>query len=340
MDRNKPLIVSLIILIILGFFVWAMLPKDDFGKKISEQLKHDRSKADVIFKVATLAEIYDGIKYWELVAKTSVVNKSTGLAKMSDVDGIFYDNGRPTMKFIAPSATWYINKNEISLVTPIGYDIKSEGIIKAELEKVKDRSQIYSIFHLPEFKLKSTEGYWFQAKNLNWKLATKKLLCSGAISLTKGNAVINAELLEADVRLDKVKLTGNPTGEISTNGGNIMLTADEFLIDSATDIIIADKNVTISKDKARIKAGRATFNQRAGTITLRDGVNIKEDQLAASSRTAVYDLDNSKVLLSSEAKAKRSGNEVSGDRMTIYLGRNKIVVEGNTRTKVKEAEIQ
>ena len=325
MDRPKILLVSIFMLVLAGFFIWAMLPKDDLTKTISERLSNDKERADVIFQDATLAEIYDGIKYWELLARTAVINKSTGLAKMSAVDGLFFDKGKPAIKFLAPSATWYINKNEIHLLTPIGYDIKSEKYIKEELAKVSDQSKVYSIFHLPGIKPKTSEGYWFQARNLSWDLATKKLLCTGAISLTKGNAVIYAERLEADVGMEKVLLTGNPKAEIVIEGGKIVTTAKEFLVDSSIDTIIANNGVTIKKGALQILTGKSVYDQRKGSIALSGDVQITDQQITAFSKSASYDINSSKVVLIGKAKAKRGENEIYGEKMTIYLGKNKIV---------------
>lgn len=340
MDRPKTLPIIILMLVLAGFFIWAMLPKDDLTKTISEKLSTDKEKADVIFQDATLSEIYDGVKYWELLARTAVINKTTGLAKMSAVDGLFFDKGKPAIKFLAPSATWYINKNEIQLVTPIGYDIRSEMFIKEQLEKVTDRSKIYSLFHLPSIKPKISEGFWFQAKNLSWKLATKKLLCTGAISLTKGNAVINAERLEADVGMEKVLLTGNPKAEIETVSGKIVTTAREFLVDSGINTIIANNDVTIKKGTSRIITGKSVYDQKKGSISLFGDVQITDQQITAFSKSASYDVNSSKVVLMGKAKAKRGENEIYGEKMTIYLGKNKIVVEGRTKVKIKEAEIK
>ncbi len=127
MDRRKYILTAIFVIVLIGFFVWALLPKDNFSDKISETLKKDKQKADVVFKDATFSEVYDGVKYWELIAKTAVINQSLGMANLSVVDGLFFDKGHPTIKFLAPSAIWQINKNDILLNDPIGYDVKFEN---------------------------------------------------------------------------------------------------------------------------------------------------------------------------------------------------------------------
>ena len=340
MDRIKSLIYVLIFFVVLGFFVWAILPKDNFSDKISEKLKNEKYKADITFKDATLAEVYDGVKYWELLAKTSTINKSLGITDLKDVDGLFFDKGRPTIKFLAPTAQWFMSKNEIILNSPIGYDIKSEKIIKQELEKVKDISKLYSVFHLPLKQGQKYEGYWFEAKKLYWKLSTKKLRCTGAISLTKGDIIINSEKLEADVGMEKVSLTGHPSAEMLSNGEIIITTADRFLVDSFSDIIIAENNVTITRSGSKITTSKSVYNQKENIIELSGDVYLTDNKITAFAKTASYDVNMGKVVLKEKAKAKRDGNELFGEKITVFLGQNRIIIEGRTKAKIMEMEVK
>lgn len=340
MDKLKNLTFALIALAMVGFFVWALLPKDDFSDKISAKLNQEKQKADVIFKEATLAEIYDGVKYWELVAQSSVINKSVGKADLSVVDGLFFDKGRPTIKFLAPSAVWQMNKNEIYLSNPIGYDIRFEKIIKSQLAKVKDIARLHSVFHLPERIGEKYEGYWFSAKNLNWSLSTKKLFCSGAISLTKGDMVINAEKLEADVGLKNVILTGHPSADIFADSKKINIVADSFFVDSYKDVITADQNVLIKRNGSRITAAKADYDQQKAVVRLYGDVFLTDGQIKAFSKTASYDTRNNRITLTEKAKATRGGNEVYGDSILVLLGQNKIIIKGRTKAKIKATEIK
>jgi lipopolysaccharide transport protein LptA len=340
MDRRRQIITALSALVVIGFFVWALLPKDNFSEKVSEKLKMDKQKADVVFKDATLSEVYDGIKYWELIAKTAVINQSLGVANLSAVDGLFFDRGRPTIKFLAPSAVWQINKNEILLNDPIGYDVKFEKFIKDALAKAKDLSNLRSVFHLPEKVGKKYEGFWFSAKNLNWKLSTKKLICSGAISLTKGDVIIDSEKLDADVGLEKVLLTGHPSGNLFTDSRKINITADKFMVDSYQDMITADQNVIIKRNGSKIAATKAVYDQKQGLFKLYGGVSLTDGKITAYSKTASYDTKSNKIILTEGAKAKRDENEVFGDKMSILLGQNRVIIEGRTKARIKETEIQ
>jgi lipopolysaccharide transport protein LptA len=340
MDRRKQILTALSVLIVIGFFIWALLPKDNFSDKIMEKLKKDKQKADVMFKDAVLSEVYDGVKYWELIAKTAIINQSLGVANLSIVDGLFFDKGRPTIKFLAPTAVWRINENGIILNDPIGYDIKFEKLVKAELEKVKDLSRLRSVFHLPRQTGENKEAFWFSAKNLDWRLSTKKLICTGAITLTKGDMIIDSEKLNADVGLENVILTGHPSGKIFTDSRKINITADSFMVDSHQDIITADQNVIITRNGSKITGNKAVYDQKQGNIQMSGDVFLTDGIINAYSKNASYDTKNGKIVLTDGAKAKRDENEVYGDKITVLLGQNKIVIEGRTKARIKEKEIQ
>ncbi len=331
----------LICAIFIGFFIWAMLPRDDFSKKVSDTLQNEQKKADVIFKDATLAEVYDGVKYWELVAVRAVVNKSTGRADMVDVNGLSFDNGKPTIKFLAPSALWNINKNEIYMKDPIGYDASFEEQLKERILKGKKSSDRISYFHLAQKgKGEAFGGFWFQAKNLNWKLTTKKLLCHGAISLTKGNVVISSEDLESDVGMQKVRLTGHPSAEVAADPSPIIMNADEMLVDSSANTVTARNKVHITRNGSDIVADASTYSQSSNKVTMTGNVRINDGEIHAWSRSASYDIAGKLVTLTEDARAERNGNKIYGDRMTLYLGLNKIVVEGRSKATVKEVEVK
>lgn len=338
MERSKEIIIGLIIFIFLGFFIWALLPKDDFAGKVTKQLENDKQKADVIFKDSTLAEVYDGVKYWELISKSSVINKSQDVSDLTEVNGLFYDKGKPTLKFLAPSAVWHMQQNDIFLNDPIGYDIKFEKSILNKLEGIKGSRELRSIFHLPAKLGNKYEGYWFSAKNLDWKLSTKKLVCIGSITLTKGDLLINSEKLEADVGLEKALLTGHPSGDIYSDGKAIHITADSFFIDSSKDIVVAEKNVIITRKGSRITSSKAVYDQKNDIITLYGDVSLADDKISAYSNNASYDTMNGKITLIENARAIRDKNEVFGDKITVLLGQNKIIIQGHSRASVKGTE--
>jgi lipopolysaccharide transport protein LptA len=340
MERSKTIIYSAVLLIILSFFIWAILPKEDYNKKVNELLKNESIKADITFKDATYAEIYDGVKYWELVAKTSLINKTTGIANLFEVNGLFYDNGLPTIKFIAPRAVWHMNNNEINLTDPIGYDVRNEKIVKNQIEVARKSAKGASIFHLPDINKKNFDGYWFTAKNLNWKLATKKLLCDGNISLTKGNVTITSQHLAADVGLEKVLLTGSPSAEMITSGERTVTKAQEIFVDSSTDILTASTSVEITNSTAKINSDKYIFDQNTDIITFPSEIYVVDGLVNAYAGAASYNVKNKKISLIGKAKAKRGDNELFGEKMTLMLGENKIMVEGRTKAKVKESEIR
>ena len=85
-----------------------------------------------------------------------------------------------------------MKKKEIYLDKPFGYDISIEKKALALFRSLKNNP--LSLFNLPQI-YQQQPGYWFQAKNLSWKLADQLLVCSGGIVLNKREVTGYAEKL-------------------------------------------------------------------------------------------------------------------------------------------------
>ena len=219
-----------------GLFYWALFsPKEDVSKRIYKTLQEQEKRADLSFKDVTFEEVVAGVKYWQLKAKSAMVNKSTGIATLKDSRGDFFKKGKPVLRFRSPAALWDMKKKEILLDKPLGYDVKLERKI-TDLLKTLTKSR-FSIFNLPKI-YKTGFGYWFQAKNLSWKLADERLLCTGGIVLNKGEVTGYSEKLEGDVALESILLRGDPKLVVTPdNTSPLTLEAEVFEIVSPENVI-------------------------------------------------------------------------------------------------------
>ena len=120
----------------------------------------------------------------------------------------------------------------------------------------------------------------------------------------------------------------------------IIMNADRFLVDSSKDVVIAEKNVKIIRSKAQITSAMSIFDQKNDIVNMTGGVNLTDPPIVAFAISADYDIGSKRVALYGGAKAKRDANELSGDKITVYLGQNRLVVEGGTKAKIKEVEIK
>ena len=81
-------------ILIIGLFYWTFFtPPEDVSQRIQRTLQEQEKRADLSFKDVTFEEVEGTVKYWQLQAKTALVNKSTGVATLQNSNGTFFKNG-------------------------------------------------------------------------------------------------------------------------------------------------------------------------------------------------------------------------------------------------------
>ena len=331
---------------LIGFFAWAIfVPKGDIGEKITETLKSQKKKADLFFRGVTFSEIVNGRKYWEIKAVSSDLNKTTQISNMKTVDATFFKKGKKSLKIIAPAATWNMKDKEIYLANPLGYDPKYERVFKKKIKGIDLEKDDISEFILPNsYDITKEIGFWFKAKNLTWKLATKRIICKKGIKLTKGDTVILSEHLEGDVGFERVILTGKPEATIEREE-KIKLTATKFEVDSKSDIVYALGNVKLvlestAEGTATINSNAASYNQKEKVIEFTGNIEIFIGDIRATSDLATYFMPQKKITLTGNPRASRAGDELRGEKIHIYIEENRIEVEGKTKIFISKSELE
>lgn len=333
------IILIVFIAAIVGLFYWALyVPKEDISSRIYKTLKEQEKRADLSFKDVTFEEVVAGIKYWQLKAKSALVNKTTGIASLKDSQGTFFKKGKAALRFRSPAALWDMKKKEILLDKPLGYDVTLEGKISALLKSLKESR--FSIFNLPKIYKKEL-GYWFQANNLSWKLADQKLLCTGGIVLNKGEVTGFSERLEGDVALERVIIQGNPRIVIIPNKIlPITLEADVFEVISKQDVILARGNPRILWEDAKVTARNMKYLQRDRILELKGKVKIDYKDTQAWGNLARYLTTENKIILEGEAHALQGENRLRGEIVGVSLKDKKISVIGKGKVVIKEEELE
>jgi len=325
----------IVIFFIGGLFYWALfVPKEEVSKRIYKTIKEQERRADLFFKKVSFEEVSEGIKYWQLEAQTAMVNKSTQLATLQTVKGTFFKKGKPVLKFHCPAAMWDMRKKEIYLDQPLGYDALFERKISSLLTSIK--TQPYSIFNLPQIYQKGA-GFWFQAKNLSWKLSDQKLLCTGGILLNKGEVTGYAQELEGDVALERILLRGSPKIVISNpTSFPITLEADAIEVLSRDNLIHALGQPRARWQTAEISTLILTYKQDEKTIELEKNVVIKYNDIRAQGDNAYYSVDTQEVKLSGNAFAKQGENKLTGNQVLVSLKDQKISLLGKGQVTIEE----
>lgn len=212
MSAKKILIIITIIAMILAF-IWAFFSSNNNSsiEELTQELKQEEKRPDLLLSEATIAEIIDGIKYWEIHTLSSKFNKENGITNLDKLEGIFLKKNTPVLGIVAPKAHWKMEENKIFINDPICYSIgekrgeeRTTGIttLKKSIAKIIPTKR-----HYPS---PNKTSYWFTAQRMEWSLDNKKVIGKENIKLMKGNIKLSAQKLIADVALDKITLLGRP----------------------------------------------------------------------------------------------------------------------------------
>ncbi|MCX5750063.1 MAG: LPS export ABC transporter periplasmic protein LptC, partial [Candidatus Saganbacteria bacterium] len=247
METIKKIALFLFVIFVLILFVWALyLPKENIQEKVLKTLETQKEKADVSFKNVTFSESLGDIRFWELKADSAILNKDTGLAELKTVKGVFFKDNKPTFYFISPMAKWNMQKKEIYLEDPVGYDLKKAKYLDRVDPAFRDKSITEEAAIIE--KQKGTPGYWLKAEYLDWKLATQKVSCNKGLVLNGSDFKVTAQSLDGDLAFNELTLSGNPYALVSPSSqkqSTASIEAREFKFFNAKDSIVASREVKI-----------------------------------------------------------------------------------------------
>lgn len=338
MEFLKKLSFFLLVIGILGLFVWALyVPKQDIAQNlIDSTLKEQKNRSDLFYKGVTFQEVENGVKFWEIKAKTSSINNSTKIASLEGTNGTFFQKGKPVLTFIAPSALWQMDKKQIDIYRAIGYDANSD---KASIDSIINKSKdMPTYFELPAKYKGKGRGFFFKAENLSWDINDKNLFCKNGLWLQKGNISGMAKTLKGDVALEKVIISGNPIMYIS-NGYPAQLQAEQFLVDSKKNELSAKNGVTLTANKIVLKTAQAVFDQDKNIIHLSGGVTATYKNYRTTSQNAEYNVYQEKITLKTKAKLIRGKVELTGDKVAVNVKNRSFSISGKSKIVVPDEEM-
>ncbi len=124
---------------------------------------------------------------------------------------------------------------------------------------------------------------------------------------------IEADRMESDQLQDVVVFTGS----VQAKQGDIVIHADEMTVNYST---AAPKKTGNEPQNEKI-------TQKINTILARGNVKVVKDDWVATGDTMRYFSSERKVRLSGNAKAWQGQNQISGERIIMYLDEGRSVVE-------------
>jgi lipopolysaccharide export system protein LptA len=267
------------------------------------------------------------------------LNKDTGQAELKNVKGVFFNNNRPGFYFISPFAKWEMQKKEIYLEDPIGYDLKKSNYLNRVDPAFKNKTITEEASVIE--RQKEGPGYWFKADYLAWKLATQKVTCKSGIVLNGTDFNVRSKNLEGDLGFSEFLLTGKPSAVVSPSTqkeSQTTIDALEFWFINAKESIVASQEVKIvytdpkiGPSKANLNTELAIFSQREGEIYCQNGVTVLYGNISARSDRAALSPKKEVIVLKGNASAVQKENRLKGEELTMWLKEKKVSVKGKTR---------
>jgi lipopolysaccharide export system protein LptA len=133
------------------------------------------------------------------------------------------------------------------------------------------------------------------------------------------------------IRINSDSLEYDHRGSMITYRGNVQVTQG--------DVTLAADRLSITYDPTAAEGAGALPAQggadRIREIVAEGGVRIRQGQRLAEGRRAVFDQAKQTIVLSDGAVLHEGPNQVTGDRIIVYLQEERSVVESGSHSRVR-----
>jgi LPS export ABC transporter protein LptC len=119
-----------------------------------------------------------GRPQWDIRAAAVSVDGAAGLVTLVQVDGTYFEAGRPSVRFAAPRGTFEIGTRNVTL----------DGGVRARAV---------------------TSGRTLEATRVRWTPGNRQIEATGNVVLTQPGVVARADRLLSDITLERTRLLGN-----------------------------------------------------------------------------------------------------------------------------------
>jgi len=149
----------------------------------------------------------------------------------------------------------------------------------------------------------------------------------GALSARSqdGPITIKSDSLELDYRGSTLTYLGN----VHVTQGDMVLTSDRLAIAFQKGVL---EGTAPAREKTET-GGRA--RDRIREIVADGNVRIEQEQRVATGKRAVFDHAKQTIVLSDNAVLEEGPNQVSGERIVVYLSEQRSVIESGAKARVQ-----
>lgn len=148
-----------------------------------------------------------------------------------------------------------------------------------------------------------------------------------SLSLTSRHEPIHISSRDLEFRYDEKRIVYR--GEVVAVQGDVTMKSDTLTViyeDAASPASVPPTKK--EKQEKSDEAAKSNAKQRLKEIVAEGHVDITSGERQARGKKAVFNESQRTVVLSGDAVVLEGGNQVTGDRVTVYLDEKRSVVEG------------
>jgi lipopolysaccharide export system protein LptA len=161
------------------------------------------------------------------------------------------------------------------------------------------------------------------------------LIAKGNVSLKNKEISLKANSLEFEIKKEVIKADG----KIEFNLKELFLKCENLFFDSKNKYFLAKENIYCNfkrEDEMEIKSKILEGYPEEKRIEAKGGVFIKSKEIEAKAQSLTYNQDEEKIVLREKVELTKGENNLTGEKITIFLKENKLKVEGNSKVRIKK----
>lgn len=146
-----------------------------------------------------------------------------------------------------------------------------------------------------------------------------------SLSLTSRHEPIHISSRDLEFRYEEKRIVYR--GEVIAVQGDVTIKSDMLTV-TYEEVAPTTSPAKTEKEENPERTTKASSKQRLKEIVAEGHVDITSGERRATGKKAVFNETQRTVVLSGDATVLEGGNQVSGDRVTVYLDEKRSVVEG------------
>lgn len=165
----------------------------------------------------------------------------------------------------------------------------------------------------------------------------KNIISAKGNVIVKGKEIsLKADMVEFEVKKERIKATGKVEFILK----ELYLSCGNILFDNKNKYFLAEGNpacrIKRDSEEVTIKSKTIEGYPEEKKIEAKGDVFIKSKEIEAKAQFLNFQQDEDKIILTGEAEVIKGENNLSGEKIIIFLKENKVKIEGKSKVRIKK----